>query len=1240
MGIIFISHSSKNNDEAVRVRDWLRAEGYAETFLDLDPEQGFAPGQRWQDELRKAGERCAAIVFLISPDWVASQWCQTEFLVASQLGKRMFPLMIAPTAFESLRIELAQFQIADASTPEKREDGFNRLRIGIKRAGLDPKHFTWPPTDEPDRAPYRGLRALEEQDAGVFFGRDAQITKGLDELRRMRDGVPQHILAIAAASGAGKSSFLKAGLLSRLKRDTENFLVLPTVRPGNDALSGESGVLAALSIAERPDSPEALHEQLSSLQAPIIAHLKNLASAAKETYVRPPPALVLPIDQAEELFSADNTTGRDALALIAQCLVAKSDFLTLLTIRSDSLGHLQADAKIADQLNLFNLPALPPQAFKDVIKGPARLARPPIEIEDALTERLISELNHADALPLLAFTLECLVEGYAADQPLELQEYTEGLGGVAGAINAAVEAAFRRIEQDPAIPDRSRFSLRKLARAAFIPSLVQLTEADASPKRRVARLGLLPESTHPLIRHFVDERLLVSSVQNGETIIEVSHEAVLRHWRELAGWIGEERVVLEELNRIQRSAAEWGGSKKALSAHAPDLLVHGGERLKAAEAYLEREDLARELVGAPTTYLKACREREDNAAAEAAAAVAREEQLAAEVAATKEAQEQERQAQLVEREKALKRQRRLQTFVGAVTAMAFGIVLLGGWLVANGQRNLERANRVPLIDAAERALESEQSARSLRLAALAVQAGWAAPIIEEAETSFDRAARQTINAVVTLGNGPDVARAELFAEETRVLTMSDDGIASIWDVASGSELVRLEHEGWPDDEARFLVYVSNLVRSSAVLFADETRVLTWSVDNTARIWDVASGTELAHFEHENFVRGAKLFDGETRLLTWSDDGRARIWDVANGVELARFQHEGSVYGAELFAGETRLLTYSDDGSARIWDVVSGVELARFQHEGSVYGAELFAGETRLLTWSGGDGSARIWDVVSGVELARFQHEGYVNSAELFAGETRLLTWSGDGSARIWDVVSGVELARFQHEGYVNSAELFAGETRLLTWSGDGSARFWDVASGVELARLEHEYEVHAAKLFADETRLLTYSDDGSARILDVASGVELARFQHEGSVYGAELFAGETRLLTWSSDGSARIWDVVSERELVRLVHGSNPVIGARFFVGETRVLTWSSFGSARIWEAGRFLEIESLALNASNVCHERLAARNLNIITEDDVAFAPILASRLGEDVCDFSEPLWYPITRSIIRWLPDRRK
>jgi hypothetical protein len=108
----------------------------------------------------------------------------------------------------------------------------------LAKAGLDPRFFAWPPERDPERPPYRGLKPLEAEDAGIFFGRDAPIVEALDTLRGLREGAPPRLLVILGASGAGKSSFLRAGLLPRLARDDRNFLPLPVIRPERAAVSG------------------------------------------------------------------------------------------------------------------------------------------------------------------------------------------------------------------------------------------------------------------------------------------------------------------------------------------------------------------------------------------------------------------------------------------------------------------------------------------------------------------------------------------------------------------------------------------------------------------------------------------------------------------------------------------------------------------------------------------------------------------------------------------------------------------------------------------------------------------------------------------------------------------------------------------------------------------------------------------------------------------------------------------
>jgi len=602
VGVLFISHSSQDNDRATRVRDWLHGQGWREVFLDLDAEQGLAPGHRWQDELKRAGERCAAVLVLISPSWLASFWCRTEFLLADQLGKRIFPIFVAPTPFDDLPIELkAKFQIADISVPEKEADGFQRLAVGLRRAGLDPDSFDWPPPGDPNRSVFRGLKALDAEDAAVFFGRDAAITKGLDDLRQMRGGAPERVLVILGASGAGKSSFLRAGLVSRLKRDEDSFRVLPIVRPGRAALTGPEGLQASLASAGARTAiaqPRDLIEAMATLRRAAAPRPDGGAQSGAAK----PATFILPVDQAEELFAPENAEGAAFCSVVAGALEGDSDVLLLLTIRSDAYGRLQADPSFGTaQQRLFNLPAVPAGSLKEVIEGPAKLARPPLAVEPELTQALLADLSSADALPLLAFTLERLLTDYGRDSKLTVADYREKLGGIAGAIQAGVAAAIGPW------PDPHRLAL---ARRLFIPALVQIDHDGV--RRRIASRGDVPAEAQGLAAAFVEQRILIADRRtvDGTEIetLEVAHEAILRQWPTLAAWIAEEGEALAVLAGVRSAARDW-------RAHQDDAawLVHRDERLGAAQATLAREDFAGASDPAMRDYIVACRAAERRA---------------------------------------------------------------------------------------------------------------------------------------------------------------------------------------------------------------------------------------------------------------------------------------------------------------------------------------------------------------------------------------------------------------------------------------------------------------------------------------------------------------------------------------------------------------------------------------------------------------------------------------------------
>ena len=200
-------------------------------------------------------------------------------------------------------------------------EGLARLKHGLEEAGLDPKYFAWPPTHDQNRPPYRGLRPLEAEDAGIFFGRDAPIVEALDRLRGLRETTPPRLLVILGASGAGKSSFLRAGLFPRLARDDRNFLPLPAIRPERAAINGETGLLVRWKKRYAPGS----RRRAPSCERPSKVVCQRSSRYCKRSPTRRrrrrriptssqhPPTLIISIDQGEELFQAEGQDEAQAL---------------------------------------------------------------------------------------------------------------------------------------------------------------------------------------------------------------------------------------------------------------------------------------------------------------------------------------------------------------------------------------------------------------------------------------------------------------------------------------------------------------------------------------------------------------------------------------------------------------------------------------------------------------------------------------------------------------------------------------------------------------------------------------------------------------------------------------------------------------------------------------------------------------------------------------------------------------
>jgi formylglycine-generating enzyme required for sulfatase activity len=642
---IFLSHSSTDNAAAVALRDWLAVNGWKDDiFLDDDPRRGIAAAERWEHALSEAVSRCEAVLFLISKAWLASSRCRKELNSAHRLNKRLFALLIEDMSVGELPENLTgTWQIVDlaaghdhvtlrATLPVTRDEasvtfsaqGLQRLKQGLEEAAVGAKYFAWPPASDPNRPPYRGLRPLEADDAGIFFGRDASIVEAMDHLRGLREMPLPRLLVILGASGTGKSSFLRAGLLPRLARDNRHFLPLPIIRPERAAISGETGLLSALDNAfaaagmtvPRADLRVAVQGGAANLR-PL---LRALADKAMPTPLHDggesmPPTLILAIDQSEELFLAEAQDEAKLLLTLLRNLLCDDALapIVILTIRSDAYEHLQEARPFEGVRKIpFDLGPLPKSTYGEVIKGPAQrlqgTARA-LDIEDALVDALLADMETCgakDALPLLAFTMERLYREHHAGGTLKLAHY-EALGRVKGSIEAAVERALKAADADPAIP-RDRAARLNLLRRGLIPWLAGIDHATGVPRRRVARLSEIPAEAHPLIERLVEQRLLSTDMNKdtGEPTIEAAHEALLRQWGLLQGWLTENAGQLAVLEGVKRARSDWAANNRRRA-----WLAHQTDRLAAAERLSERADLAANLQPADRDYLAACRKAEE-----------------------------------------------------------------------------------------------------------------------------------------------------------------------------------------------------------------------------------------------------------------------------------------------------------------------------------------------------------------------------------------------------------------------------------------------------------------------------------------------------------------------------------------------------------------------------------------------------------------------------------------------------
>ena len=1007
-------------------------------------------------------------------------------------------------------------------------------------------------------SPFKGLAYYDVADTYLFFGREALTAELVEDLRENR------FLAIVGASGSGKSSLVRAGLIPTLQGvhlpderirlpdgscSWPVHIITPTAHP-LETLS--------ISLTRDAESTEATEILISDLErSPRSLHLyvrKLLASGDHSgNSGNPSSRLLLVVDQFEELFTQCHSE-KERQSFIANLMTAIDPELdgptvVVIVLRADFYGHCANYDEI--RLALANrqkyIGQMSVDELRRAIEEPARVQN--LTFEEELVDQMLRDVGvEADqrpepgALPLLS---HALLETWKRrdGNMLSLAGYYNA-GGVSGAIALTANNTYFSLPPEQQV----------IARNVFL-RLTELGDSTLDTRRRASLDELVLRKSEvgevaEVLKILADARLITTS----ENETEVAHESLIREWPVLRNWLDEDREGHRLHQRLMKNAIEWQANDRDPS------YLYRGARLAAAEDWLEgHEDILNEI---EASFVEACSAKEQERMANLQA---------------------QAEAERIRADREAKASRNFKI----LSAVLFGLlgIAAASFGIAYSRQQVVDAQRLAF------ASQSQVSTAPETALLLAIEAARRIPEFQSEQAM--RAALEAFTWRPTTLNGHEdrVYTAEISPDGQYALTASKDGTARLWNT-DGSPLVAFQgHDGEV---------------LSALYSADGRRILTASDDGTARLWNLNGETLVTYKGHDDSLRSGIFSPNEQFVLTASDDGTARLWDI-DGTQLQLFEgHDDAVVKATFNPDSQLVLTASKDGTARLWDL-EGNMLAQYDgHEAYLRNAIFSPDGQQVLTVSN-DGMARIWDLDAEL-IAEFIQTSYMRNAAFspdgqyvvtiggwddeaqlcglagqpivkFSGHTntvvhvafspdgqRILTTSGDGTARLWDL-QGNSLAVFKgHANAVPYASFGPDGRQIITASRDHTARIWEDIGPLFPIYEGHESNIEEVEFSPDGELLLTASDDKTARLWDLNGKSRVVYSGHNDEVGSATFSPEGKRILTASDDGTARLWDLTGEM-LVTFEGHKDEVKSASFSPDGQLVLTGSYDGTARLWD-------------------------------------------------------------------------